>query len=101
MCKWGKMSREHAPPFVALRQELEEHFHLFTVLLYVTHEHAEATELCDMVAFLEKGALHQVASPAEAYQNPKTLFVARSFSGFVNVVPGSLDAAGRFKPLGV
>lgn len=69
--------------------------------VYVTHEHAEATELCDMVAFLEKGALHQVASPAEAYQNPKTLFVARSFSGFVNVVPGSLDAAGRFKPLGV
>ena len=36
MCKWGKMSQEHAPPFVALRQEREEHFHLFPVLLYVT-----------------------------------------------------------------
>lgn len=72
-----------------------------TCTVYVTHEHAEATELCDVVAFLEKGALHQVASPAEAYQNPKTLFVAQSFSGFVNVVPGMVDATGRFKPLGV
>jgi ABC-type sugar transport system ATPase subunit len=69
--------------------------------VYVTHEHAEATELCDVVAFLEKGALHQVASPAEAYQNPKTLFVAQSFSGFVNVLPGTLDTTGRFWPLGL
>lgn len=67
-----------------------------TSAVYVTHDPNEAALLCDKVAFIDMGRLHQVASPDEAYRHPATLFVARMFSGFSNCISGSLDANGVF-----
>ena len=64
--------------------------------VYVTHDPNEATLLCDQVAFIYRGRLHQVAPPNEAYRNPATLFVARMFSGFSNCIPCTIDADGIF-----
>ena len=64
--------------------------------VYVTHDPNEATLLCDQVAFIQKGRLHQIAPPDEAYRDPATLFVARMFSGFSNCILGTIDANGIF-----
>ncbi len=45
--------------------------------LYVTHDHAEALGMADRVAVLAEGRLQQVAPPAELYEHPANLFVAR------------------------
>ena len=60
--------------------------------VYVTHDQTEAMTLGDRVAVLRKGALQQVASPRELYDQPVNMFVA----GFIgsppmNFVPGEVD----------
>ncbi len=45
--------------------------------LYVTHDQVEAMTLGDRVAVMERGKLHQVGTPAELYQQPQSLFVAK------------------------
>lgn len=68
-----------------------------TSAIYVTHDPEEASMLCDVVAFVQDGRLHQVSTPREAYRNPATLFVARMFAGFSNVISGTLTD-GVFVP---
>jgi sulfate transport system ATP-binding protein len=64
-------------------RELHEATHLTTVL--VTHDQEEALELSDQIVVMDKGRVHQVGSPREIYDNPKTSFVA-SFVGTANVL---------------
>jgi len=45
--------------------------------LIVTHDPEEALAICDRVAVLEQGQLHQIASPRELVQRPATAFVGR------------------------
>ncbi len=63
-------------------RELHEATHLTTLL--VTHDQEEALELSDQIVVMDKGRVHQVGSPREIYDDPKTAFVA-SFVGTANV----------------
>ena len=45
--------------------------------LIVTHDPEEALAICDRVAVLEAGRLHQCASPREMVETPATAFVGR------------------------
>jgi len=64
-------------------RELHEATHLTTLL--VTHDQEEALELSDQIVVMDKGRVHQVGSPREVYDHPKTSFVA-SFVGTANVL---------------
>ncbi|MBI4703632.1 MAG: ABC transporter ATP-binding protein [Deltaproteobacteria bacterium] len=44
--------------------------------LYVTHDQAEAMTMGDRVAVLRRGALQQVGTPREIYEDPASSFVA-------------------------
>ena len=54
--------------------------------LFVTHDQDEAFALGDRVAVLNAGQLQQIGPPAEIYDQPANLFVAR-FVGRSNVLP--------------
>lgn len=59
----------------------------------VTHDQAEALSSADLVAVLLDGVIAQVGPPAEIYDAPATLGVAR-FVGEANVLPGVLAGDG-------
>jgi osmoprotectant transport system ATP-binding protein len=71
-------------PFGALdpirRVEMQAEFlqwksRLAKTTLMVTHDLAEALRLCDRVAVLREGILHQIASPGELLRSPATDYV--------------------------
>jgi sulfate/thiosulfate transport system ATP-binding protein len=64
-------------------RELHEATHVTTLL--VTHDQEEALELSDQIVVMDKGRVHQVGSPREVYDDPKTAFVA-FFVGTANVI---------------
>ena len=52
--------------------------------IYVTHDQEEAMAMSDRIAVMNKGRIEQIATPAEIYNRPKTLFVA-TFIGENNI----------------
>ena len=66
--------------------------------VFVTHDPGEASVLCDRVALLEDSDVVGPSRPTDFYRNPPTLFVAKFFSGFENVIHGFLDKWGSFRP---
>ncbi len=50
---------------------------LAATTIYVTHDQTEAMTMGDRVVVLDKGVVQQVASPAELYERPVNVFVAR------------------------
>jgi multiple sugar transport system ATP-binding protein len=56
---------------------------LGTTTVYVTHDQTEAMTLGDRVAVMRSGAIQQVDTPQELYNNPDNLFVA----GFIGSPP--------------
>lgn len=68
-----------------------------TTTVYVTHDQVEAMTLADKVAIMSNSELQQHSPPLEAYQKPKTPFVA-SFLGMppMNLIKGKIEA-GLFK----
>ncbi|MFP3223008.1 MAG: ABC transporter ATP-binding protein [Nitrososphaeria archaeon] len=71
--------------------------------LHVTHDQSEAMAIADNLIILHDGAVEQIGSPKDVYENPKTMFVA-TFIGMLNVLPSSIlklnddfDALG-FRP---
>jgi spermidine/putrescine transport system ATP-binding protein len=64
---------------------------LGTTFVYVTHDQEEALLLSDRIGVMDRGRLHQVASPRELYERPGTGFVA-DFVGSLNVLEGRLLA---------
>jgi ABC-type Fe3+/spermidine/putrescine transport system ATPase subunit len=65
--------------------------------LFVTHDQVEALSLADRVAVMDQGRIVQEGAPAEIYDRPKNLFVAR-FLGAANVLAGKVeerDCQGR------
>lgn len=61
-----------------------------TVIL-VTHDHLEALAIGDRIAVLESGRLHQIGSPREIIDDPRTRFVAEFVGGSpMNFVAGWL-----------
>ena len=55
--------------------------------LYVTHDHAEAFTVADVVAVMNNGRVAQVDKPETLYRHPANEYVAR-FLGFRNLVEG-------------
>ena len=51
--------------------------------ILVTHDQVEAMSMCDRIAVMDRGEIHQVATPAEMYGNPISTFVA----GFLGIPP--------------
>ncbi len=79
-----------------LRQALAQ-THVTTV--FVTHEQEEAFALGDRVAVINHGALEQVGTAADLYENPATKFVAM-FVGRASEVRGVMVSAGRVRVAG-
>jgi iron(III) transport system ATP-binding protein len=65
--------------------------------LFVTHDQVEALSLADRVAVMDQGRIVQEGAPAEIYDRPGSLFVAK-FLGAANVLSGRIeerDCQGR------
>src|SRR5256886_131411 len=61
-----------------LRAELLAlHRALGATMVYVTHDQAEAMTMGQRIAVLHEGRLRQLGTPAEVYQRPADVFVAR------------------------
>ena len=67
--------------------------------LIVTHDPEEALAICDRVAVLESGRLHQCASPRELVNRPATAFVGR-FVLQGNLLPARWQGARLATELG-
>ena len=81
-----------------MRAELKHMQHeLGVTTVYVTHDQVEAMTLAHRVAILDEGALQQIGTPREVYDNPANLFVA-GFMGSppMNFIHGSIEN-GRFE----
>ncbi len=81
---------------VALRLETREEIRSLQratgiTTLYVTHDQSEAMSLSDRIAVMRSGAIQQVGSPEEIYDNPADAFIAR-FVGGATLLKGLLDA---------
>ncbi|WP_067137691.1 sulfate/molybdate ABC transporter ATP-binding protein [Microtetraspora malaysiensis] len=68
-------------------RRLHDEVHVTTV--FVTHDQEEAIEVADTVVVLADGAVEQVGSPSDVYDNPANPFVMR-FLGPVTEIGGSL-----------
>src|SRR5213083_1970653 len=68
-------------------RRLHDEVHVTTVL--VTHDQAEALDVADRIAVLNKGRVEQVGTPTEVYDAPANAFVM-SFLGAVSSLNGSL-----------
>jgi len=60
--------------------------------VYVTHDQAEAMTMSDRVVVMFGGRIAQVGAPADIYERPQNLDVAR-FVGQVNLVSGTVTSA--------
>ncbi len=68
-------------------RRLHDEVHVTTVL--VTHDQAEALDVADRIAVLNKGRIEQVGTPTEVYDSPANAFVM-SFLGTVSSLNGIL-----------
>ena len=66
--------------------------------LFVTHDQVEALSIADRVAVMNEGRIVQEGTPAEIYERPSSVFVAR-FLGAANVLPGRVEARDGDKAL--
>jgi len=87
-------------PFGALdarvRQELRRwlrrlHDDLHITSVFVTHDQEEALEVADRIVVMNHGAIEQIGTPDEVYQNPRNPFVL-NFLGNVNQFRGRTHA---------
>ena len=78
----------------AMRRELSALIRQIGITaLFVTHDQVEALSLADRVAVMNEGRIIQQGAPAEVYERPANLFVAR-FLGAANVLSGHVEARG-------
>ncbi len=62
---------------LSARDELERfHRRIGTTSIYVTHDQVEAMAMGDRIVVLNKGVVHQLATPKEVYDEPADTFVA-------------------------
>jgi putrescine transport system ATP-binding protein len=64
-----------------------------TTFLVVTHDQEEALGMAARIGVMKSSRLVQIGAPAEIYDRPNSLFVAR-FVGEANVFEGAVAAAG-------
>src|SRR3989475_2224123 len=79
-----------------LRAELLAlHRALGATMVYVTHDQMEAMTMGQRIAVLHEGRLRQLGTPADVYQRPADVFVARFIGS-----PGMNVLAGRRRGMG-
>lgn len=78
---------------IAAREELQQfQRRLATTTIYVTHDQIEALGLGDRIAILDHGAVHQLGTPKQVYEEPADTFVAT----FIGAPPMNLiEQEGR------
>ena len=88
---------------VHMRTEIAQlHRRLKATFIYVTHDQAEAMTMSDRIAVLMDGALVQVGSPDEVYNNPQDIRVAEFIgSPKINILPGNTRADGMVEVLDI
>jgi len=77
-----------------LRLELKNiQVKLGATILFVTHDHIEATTMADQIGVLKEGELIQFDPPHKIYNDPNSIYVAQKLgSPKINVIPaGHLD----------
>ncbi len=60
--------------------------------IIVTHDQDEALSMASRIAVMDKGAVQQIATPSELYEQPTTRFVA-DFIGKVNLIDAKVLSA--------
>ncbi len=55
--------------------------------IYVTHDQEEALTMSDTIVVMKEGAIQQIGSPTDIYNEPQNAFVA-DFIGESNIIPG-------------
>jgi len=64
-----------------------------TTFVIVTHDQEEAMTVASRVAVMDEGRIIQVATPADIYEAPSSVYVA-DFIGDVNIIQGTALKAG-------
>lgn len=81
-----------------MQLELKEmHKKLGITFIYVTHDQEEALTMSDTIVVMNDGAIQQIGTPTDIYNEPKTAFVA-NFIGDSNIFTGTIvgDKKVRF-----
>jgi putative spermidine/putrescine transport system ATP-binding protein len=85
-------------PLGSLDKQLREHLQieikhiqqsLGLTVAYVTHDQSEALTMSDRIAVFDQGAIQQLATPEELYEQPQNAFVAQ-FIGESNRLVGTV-----------
>jgi spermidine/putrescine transport system ATP-binding protein len=75
----------------ALQLELKSIQEQFGItFVYVTHDQEEALTMSDRIAVMSDGHVEQIATPAEMYEEPQTVFVA-DFLGISNLMKVTVE----------
>ena len=79
-----------------LRSKLKEiHRQSGVTMIYVTHDQTEALTFADTVVVMYEGAVVQIGTPVELFEQPKHTFVGHFIgSPGMNVLPCGIDAGG-------
>jgi spermidine/putrescine transport system ATP-binding protein len=73
-----------------MQYELKQmHKKLGITFLYVTHDQEEALTLSDTIVVMNDGAIQQIGTPTDIYNQPKNAFVA-NFIGESNIFSGTM-----------
>jgi iron(III) transport system ATP-binding protein len=79
---------------VALRDEIKRvQRRLGVSTIMVTHDQEEALAMADRIVVMNQGVVEQIGTPADVYNEPRTLFVAR-FVGRMNVLGARAEGQG-------
>ncbi len=83
---------------VTMRAELKNLSHRLQVTtVYVTHDQIEAMTLADRVAVMHQGKILQLGTPAQIYNDPRSLFVAGFIgSPAMNLIEGEIKDGAFF-----
>ncbi len=82
----------------SMREQIRElHDQIEATTVYVTHDQIEAMAMADRVAVMKDGAIQQIGTPMEIYEEPTNLFVAHFIgSPGMNLLPGRLEEGPTF-----
>ncbi len=81
----ARLRREMQLELKKLQRELGISF------IFVTHDQEEALSMSDRIVVMQDGAIAQLGTPRQVYEEPENLYVAR-FIGDINFFPGEITA---------
>lgn len=83
-----------------MQLELKEmHKKLGITFIYVTHDQEEALTMSDTVVVMNDGAIQQIGTPVDIYNEPKNAFVA-DFIGDSNIMNGTIVGTRKVRFVG-